>query len=272
MMAALRELLGKICYIYLDDIVIWSDTMEQHTKHIRLILGALRKAKLYCNPRKCHFYLSELDFLGHHISARSIEANTSKVNKILNWPTPKNTTDVWSFLGLVQYISWFLPKLVDFTCILTPLTTKEAHRNFPVWTTEHQSAFEAIKALVVSHECLTTIDHEDLGDNKVFMTCDTSNWQTGVALSFGPTWELAHPVAFDSMQLKGVEKNYPVHEKELLAIIRALKKWCSDRDLHRYENTHGVSKTGNAGTGTVLDFGTLHTPCTHTAVSRVFTG
>jgi len=79
-----------------------------------------------------------------------------------------------------------------------------------------------------SRECLTTIDHDDLGDNKVFVTCDTSDWQTGVALSFGPTWELACLVAFDSMQLKGMEKNYPVHEKELLAIICALKKWHSD--------------------------------------------
>ena len=228
MTAALRELLGKICHIYLDDIVIWSDTVEQHTKHICLVLEALRKVKLYCNPKKCHFYLLELDFLGHHISACGIEATTSKVDKILNWPVPKTVTDVRSFLGLVRYISWYLPKLADYTCILTPLTTKEARREFPTWTTEHQLAFEAIKALVVSRECLTTIDHKNLGDNKVFVTCDASDWRTGATLSVGTSWELARPVAFDSMQLKGPEKNYPVHEKELLAIIRALKKWRSD--------------------------------------------
>jgi hypothetical protein len=94
MTSALRKLLGKICHIYLDDIVIWSDTVEQHTEHICMVLAALREAKLYCNPRKCHFYLLELDFLGHHISARGIEANTLKVDKILHWPVPKNTTDV----------------------------------------------------------------------------------------------------------------------------------------------------------------------------------
>ena len=65
-------------------------------------------------------------------------------------------------------------------------------------------------------------DHEDLG-NKVFVTCDASDWHMGAALSVG-TWELARPVAFDSMQLKGAEKNYPVHKKEMLVIIRALKK------------------------------------------------
>lgn len=89
-------------------------------------------------------------------------------------------------------------------------------------------AFEAIKKLVVSRECLTVIDHEKPGDNKIFVTTDASDWRTGVVLSFGPTWETARPVAFDSMQLKGAELNYPVHEKELLAIIRALKKWRMD--------------------------------------------
>ena len=96
-----------------------------------MVLGALRVAKLYCNPKKCHFYLLEIDFLGHHISACGIEANGSKVDKILGWPVPKNMTDVRSFLGLVHYVSLFLPKLVDYTCVLTPLMTKDARRDFP---------------------------------------------------------------------------------------------------------------------------------------------
>ena len=125
MTAALRELLGKICHIYLDDIVIWFDTLEQHTEHVCMVLAALHKAKLYYNPKKCHFYLLELDFLGYHILACRIKANTSKVDKILQWPTPKNTMDVQSFLKLVRYISLFLLKLMDYTCVLTPLTTKD---------------------------------------------------------------------------------------------------------------------------------------------------
>ena len=125
MTAALCKLLGKICHIYLDDVVIWSNLVEEHTKHIRMVLNALRVTKLYCNLKKSHFYLLKINFLSHHISAHRIEANTSKVDKILGWPVPKNTTDVHSFLGLVCYISLFLPKLVDYTCILTPLTTKD---------------------------------------------------------------------------------------------------------------------------------------------------
>jgi hypothetical protein len=226
--AALREYIGKICHIYLDDIVIWSDNVADHTKHIDLIMRALRDARLYCNSKKCKFYQTELDFLGHHISERGIEPNSSKIDRILHWPVPKSSTDVRAFLGLVRYIAIFLPKLADHTVILTPLTTKEARKSFPAWTPTHQDAFESIKALVISADCLTTIDHINPGDNKIFVTCDASDWRTGATLSFGPTWELARPVAFDSMQLKGAEKNYPVHEKELLAIIRALRKWRSD--------------------------------------------
>jgi RNase H-like domain found in reverse transcriptase len=79
--------------------------------------------------------------------------------------------------------------------------------------------------LVLGADCLTTIDHITPGKNLIFVTY---NWHTGAALSYGPTWESAYPVAFNSIQLKPAEKNYPVHEKELLAIIRALKKWQAD--------------------------------------------
>lgn len=191
-------------------------------------MAALQKVKLYCNPAKCQFYLFELDFLGHHISVRGIEPHSSKIDKVLHWPTPKNATNVQAFLGLVRYMATFLPKLANHTTILTPLTTKEAQKHFPPWLPEHQLAFEAIKALVVSADCLTTIDHENLGVNKIFVTCDSSNWHTGATLSFGPTWEAVRLVAFNSLQLKDAEKNYPVHKKELLTIIHALKKWCAD--------------------------------------------
>ena len=171
----------------------------------------------------------ELDFfLGHHISSRGIEANTSKVDKILNWPVPKSASDVRAFLGLVQYIAVYLPKLAEFMSVLSPLTMKEVDKHFPTWSAEHQATFEAVKGLVVSRECLTVIDHSNPGDNKIFVTTDASDLHTGAVLSWGPTWEEARPVAFDSMQLNDAQKRYPVHEKELLAIIRALKKWHAD--------------------------------------------
>jgi hypothetical protein len=138
MMAALRDQIGKWCHIYLDDIIVFSDTIEEHTQHLRLVLDVLRKAPLYANPKKCKFYQLEVDFLGHHLSQRGIEANSSKVEHILQWPTPKNATDVRSFLELTRYVAVFLPKLAEFMRILTPLTTKEARKSFPEWS-EHVS-------------------------------------------------------------------------------------------------------------------------------------
>ena len=190
MNAALCPLIGKICHIYIDDIIIWSNTVAEHVKHIDMVMNALITAQLFCNPKKCDFFLMEMDFLGHHISARGIEPNTSKIQKILDWPIPTNSTEVWAFLGLVQYVASFLPKLADHTYILTPLTNKSS-KTLLSWTVEHQCAFESIKALVVGADCLTVVDHINPGKNKIFVTCDASDWCTGACLSFGETWETA---------------------------------------------------------------------------------
>jgi hypothetical protein len=132
------------------------------------------------------------------------------------------------FLGLVRYVVDFLPLLADHTWILSPLTHKSADLVFPPWEQEHQDAFDGIKGLVIGSDCLTTIDHDNMGDNRIFITCDASDWRTGAILSYSLTWETAWPVVFDSMALKSAQLNYPVHEKELLAVIRTLQKWCSD--------------------------------------------
>jgi hypothetical protein len=185
----------------------------------------LKNAKLYVNPKKTRLFQHEIVFLGHRISQRGIEADHSKVDKILNWPVPQNAKEMRAFLDVVHFIADFLPNLAEHTRILNELTTKEAEKNFPDWDPACQWAFESIKKLVVDRHCLTTIDHQNPGDNKIFMTTDTSDYRTGAVFSFGPSWETAHPVVFDSMPLRGAELNYPVHEKELLGIVRALKKW-----------------------------------------------
>ena len=222
---ALRQYIGKICHIYLDDIVIWSNSIEEHDNNICKILQALRDVCLYVNPDKTHLFCLEIDFLGHHISACGIEADSKKADCILAWPQPKLATDVQAFLGLVRYLATFLPSLVEHIGILTELTTKESEKNFPPWTDHHQSAFDSIKSIVTSHDCLTMIDLSKLPEYKIFVTTDASDKRSGTVLSFGTSLESTRPVAFDSMTFKGAELNYSVHEKELLAIIHALKKW-----------------------------------------------
>ena len=237
---ALRPYLGKICHIYLDDIVIWSNSIEEHEKNVSTILQALCNARLYMNPEKMHLFCLEIDFLGHHISARGIEADAKKADHIVAWPQPKTATDVHAFLGLVRYLSAFLPSLAEHTGILTKLTTKESEKNFPTWTPRYQSAFDSVKSIVTSRDCLTTIDLSKLPEYKIFVTTDASDKCSGAVLSFSTDWETARPVAFDSMTFKGAELNYPVHEKELLTIIHALKKWseCTNKTVNQALRFH----------------------------------
>ena len=226
--AALREHIGKICHIYLDDIVIWSDSVEDHIRDVRKIFSALRAARLYINEKKTNLFQTEIKFLGHKISARGIEADSKKVEAILAWPRPRTATLTRSFIGLVRYIAAFLPGLAEHTAALGDLITKDADRHFPKWTEGHQHAFDSIKKLVVGRDCLTTIDFSLMPDHKIYVTTDASDLGSGAVLSFGRTWETARPVAFESMTFKGAQLNYPVHEKEMLAIIRALTKWRVD--------------------------------------------
>ena len=122
-------------------------------------------------------------------------------------------------------------------CVIFPTTDHKTHTYFDrvdlkrvqqIFSELHKTAFEAIKKTVVSRECLTTIDFTLMLEHRIFVMTDANDYQSGVVFSFGESWETAHPVAFDSMMFKGVELNYPVHEKEMLAIIRALQRWCSD--------------------------------------------
>lgn len=106
--AALWLWLGKICHIYLDDIVVWSNSIEEHIKNVETILQALCEVHLYCNLKKTHLLCTEINFLGHHIVAWGIEADGKKTERIMNWPHPESATQVRQFLGLIHYVSGFL--------------------------------------------------------------------------------------------------------------------------------------------------------------------
>ena len=154
----LREHIGKICHVYVDDIAIWSKSIDEHKINVTKVLQTLADNKLYCNPKKSKLFCSEIRFLGHQISAKGIEVDEGKADRVVNWPQPTSAKQVRSFLGLVRYLAIFLPRLADSMAVLDELTKKECDKHFPAWTTKHQTAFETIKTLVISPECLTTID------------------------------------------------------------------------------------------------------------------
>ena len=224
----LHEHTRKICHVYVDDIAIWSKSIDEHKINVAKVLQTLANNKLYCNPKKSKLFCSEIRFLGHQISAKGIEVNEGKADWVMNWPQPTSAKQVHGFLGLVRYLAIFLPHLADSTAVLDELTKKECNKHFPAWTTRHQTAFETIKTLVISPECLTTINPSLMPEYKIFITTDASDFGSGAILAFGKTYQTGRPVAYDSRSFKGAKLNYPVHEKELLAIVCALAKWHSE--------------------------------------------
>ena len=126
MLTILQKHIGKLCHVYMDDIIIWSENLDDHIKHVQIILQTLQEAGLYINKNKMSLFFNyKIAFLGHIISQSGIMANPSKVQKILDWPTPTNLKEVQQFLGLVKYLNAFLPHLAIQISILSSLTTKE---------------------------------------------------------------------------------------------------------------------------------------------------
>ncbi|SGY57170.1 BQ5605_C006g04232 [Microbotryum silenes-dioicae] len=220
---ALSSLIGKSCFAYLDDITIFSDTMEDHQIHVKEVLEALRRADLYCSPKKTELFRTSCDFLGHVISRNGIAADQSKVERIVGWPRPRTVTELRGFLGLVQYLRKFINGLAQHTKPLADLTSKNANVRL-MWGAEQERHFNAIKAIVTSLPCLKPIDHTDSADPLWVMT-DASNVGIGAVLLQGQDWRKAHPVAYWSRQYISAEVNYPTHEQEFLAVVDALRQW-----------------------------------------------
>jgi hypothetical protein len=143
--------------------------VEDYIRDVHAVLSALHAAQLYINEKMTNLFQTEIKFLGHKISAHGMEADSKKVDMILSWPRPKTATQTRSFIGLVRYISAFLPNLMEHTAVIADLITKDADCHFPPWTDKHQHAFDSIKNLMVSRDCLTTINLSMMPEHKVYV-------------------------------------------------------------------------------------------------------
>ncbi|SGY45138.1 BQ5605_C001g00251 [Microbotryum silenes-dioicae] len=224
---ALQGLLGTICFVYLDDITIFADTLEEHEARVRQVLDALRRAELYCSPTKTNLATAECSFLGHIINRAGVHADPKKVQRIEDWSLPKTVKELRGFLGLVQYLRKFIPGLAEHTAALTPLTRQGLSSIATLWIPNEVRHFKAIKAIVTSLDCLRPPDHSANAAPFWVMT-DASNQGIGGVLLQGQEWKVARPIAYWSRQYIPAERNYPTHEQELLAIVEALKEWRID--------------------------------------------
>jgi hypothetical protein len=213
-----RPLLDKCVLVYLDDILVYSRTAEEHLGHLQQVLSLLRQNRLYAKMSKCAFMLPSVDFLGHIVSADGIKPDPGKLQAIQQWPVPRSTTEVRSFHGLAAYYRKFIS---GFSKIAAPLTQLTGSQTRFEWTAAAQQSFDALKQAMLSPPVLQPF--RDTSD-PIRVTTDASDVAVGAELSqyVDGAW---HPVAFDSRKLSPAEKKYPTHERELLAIIHSLKVW-----------------------------------------------
>jgi transposase InsO family protein len=213
----LRPYLDEFCLVYLDDILIYSKTEEEHIQHLRSILEKLREHRLYAKLSKCELFQSSLLYLGHRISASGIGVEDRKIRAIRNWVRPRTLVNLQSFLGLCNYYRRFV---MNFSQIAAPLTdlTKS---NVPYeWGKRQESAFTQLKESLMSAPILRCAD----SSIPFQVQADASETGLGAILQQKDKNGI-RPVAYMSRKLNAAEQNYPPHERELLAVVDALREW-----------------------------------------------
>ena len=207
------EYLDKFVVVFIDDILVYSKNEEEHSEHLRLVLGRLREQQLYAKFSKCQFWLKEVEFLGHVLSGAGVAVNPNKISDVLNWRTPSNVSEIRSFLGLAGYYRRFIE---NFSKIAKPMTDLLKKNHKYTWTDECEESFNELKTRLTTAPILVLPD--DAKDFTVY--CDACRNGLGVVLM-----QEGKVIAYMSKQLKTHELNYHTHDLELAAVILALNTW-----------------------------------------------
>ncbi|GJP32787.1 hypothetical protein CLOM_g17383, partial [Closterium sp. NIES-68] len=212
-----RDLLDKCMIIDLDDILIYSKTRKQHLKDLEAVFQRLQQHRLITKGSKCEFLKQEMEFLGHVISTEGIRIDPKKLQAIQEWKPPTNLQQLQSFLGFVNYVRRFIPNMAGLTGPLTDLLHKG---HFYEWGETQQAAFETLKTLLMSPPVLRIAGPE----RPIEVITDASDIAIGVVLmqDFGNGLQ---PIAYASRKMQSAEHNYPIHDKEMMAIVHAFKIW-----------------------------------------------
>ena len=214
----LREYLDVIAVGILDDVIIFSENPSDHAKHVRSILQVLRDNQLYAKIEKCEFDKDSMTFVGYMVSKEGIGMDPSKVAAILDWPTPKNIKEVQSFLGFANFYRKFILHYSTLTTPLTSLTRKGVKFS---WSSQADEAFRALKLAFTSAPILQHFQP----DLPLTVEADASDFALGCILSQPSPDGSLHPICFYSRKFTPAELNYPIYDKELLAVVSAFKQW-----------------------------------------------
>ena len=214
----LREYMDVTCVIYLDDILLFFENEAEHTEHVKQILAKLQEAKLYTKLSKCQFSVKKTEFLRYIIEPGGITTDLRKIQAIVEWDTPRNVKNVQSFLGFANFYGRFIREYSKIVEPLTSLTHKD--KKF-AWNPKAQKAFEELKQRFTESPMLAFFDPE----RDVIIETDASDHTIAGVISQPDDQGRLRPLAFYSKKLGPAECNYQIYEKELLAIVTALKEW-----------------------------------------------
>lgn len=211
----LKDLQNHVCLVYLDDIIVFSTSLQEHILNLEKVFRKLRESNFKIQMDKSEFLKLETEFLGHLISNEGVKPNPSKIQAIQNYPLPKTSTEIKRFLGLLGYYRKFIP---DFARVTKPLTQCLKKGAKIVLDQKYVDCFEYCKTLLTNDPILQYPDFT----KEFILTTDASNVAIGAILSQG-TIGSDKPIAYASRTLNTSETNYSTIEKELLAIVWACK-------------------------------------------------
>lgn len=211
----LSKLIGHGVYVYLDDVIIYAKTREEHDLLLRKVLNRLQRHNLQLKISKCIFYAREFEFLGHIISRDGIRTNPKKIEAVKNFPRPKNMKELQSFLGLCNYYRRFVKSYSHIAKPLTRLCKKEEPF---IWTEFAQNAFEKLKETLAKDVTLAFPDF----NQTFYVTTDASDYAVGGVLSQGDIPN-DRPICFFSRTLNDAQRRYSVTHRELLAMVESTR-------------------------------------------------
>ena len=213
----LRDMINKEkVAAFMDNILVGTEIEKEYNKIVEEVLKRLEENDLYVKPEKCVWKVKKIGFLGIVIEPSGIEMEKEKMDGVLSWPEPRNMKDIRKFLGLANYYRRFIK---DFAQVVRPINVLMRKDMKWRWKGEEQAIFDKLKKTFTIRPVLAALDL----DKEFRVEADALNYATGGVLSMKCSNNLWRLVAFISKSLSDTERNYKIHDKEMLAIVRCLE-------------------------------------------------
>lgn len=225
----ITQLFWDLSYVitFVDDILVYSITPEEHIKHLKIVIKRLTNSNLTINQKKCKFGYQKIHVLGHYISSDGIQLDKEKASDAINWKRPKSGKDIQSFLGLTNYFREFIP---NYAKISHPLDTlRKAFSIEKIWNNEHEKSFNCLKHALANPPLLAFPNP----DKQFYVATDASSFSIGATIfqlksnsdNINNAFIKKNFIKFTSRSLSKSEQNYSVSKRELLAIVFSFKKF-----------------------------------------------